>query len=64
KKWPVKSPGTANSMEEIGQGRNGHNEKKENEDSLNSGYHGPVLRKKMLGEKGHGPVANGQWTKE
>ncbi|KAH9872918.1 hypothetical protein J1614_005313 [Plenodomus biglobosus] len=64
KKWPAKSPGADNGVEEIGEGRNGHNEKKENDDSLNSGYQGPVLRKKMFGEKGHGPVANGRWTED
>jgi inositol 3-alpha-galactosyltransferase len=45
KKWPQKS---AEPNEDGG------------DEDLGQGPHGPILRKKMLGERGHGPVARGR----
>lgn len=57
KKWPTKSP------EPVGEVEQGYSETaeqgRESEDALATGFHGPVLRKKLLGERGHGPVVNG-----
>ncbi|KAL5114543.1 hypothetical protein ACEQ8H_007576 [Pleosporales sp. CAS-2024a] len=47
KKWPQKSPEPAKLEEE-----------EEEEEDLGQGPNGPILRKKMLGERGHGPVVN------
>lgn len=56
KKWPAKSPETQHGTQEA----RGEGAKEPSEDPLNSRYHGPVLRKKMLGERGHGAVVNGR----
>jgi inositol 3-alpha-galactosyltransferase len=46
KKWPGKSP----EKEEEGEGH----------EDLGHGPHGPITRKPMLGERGHGPVVRGR----
>lgn len=44
RKWPQKSP----------------EPKEEGQEDFGQGEHGPILRKKMLGERGHGPVVHGR----
>ena len=56
-KWSAKSANTIVEQGEEGDAQNGK-QGREDEDSLATSHHGPVLRIKMLGERGHGPVVN------
>jgi inositol 3-alpha-galactosyltransferase len=54
KKWPQKSP----ELSEQNQGEK--NDEEGQQENFGQGEHGPILRKNMLGERGHGPVTRGR----
>lgn len=62
KKWPAKSSRSILASDgETEVRQNGDRERdKDNEGFLATDYRGPVLRSKMLGERGHGPVVRGK----